>query len=278
VCPSEGFNRYGAQLSARTAVERWTPSSTTATTTAGRRGGAALYAFVSARISICSREKKPRRTRVCHRPPRKPRWSVRARTRDHPRVDSGGPLVEFPCCREPMTEPASVGTVSVEPVPAERVAPRAEAALAFRQRARTGRVSGAPIDLEAWPTRAFLGLAEVLGRYHRHQVVHLERLRRLLRSDRPVLLVENHALDIVDPLLLLATILRKLHRVPRFIGYFEAAVTIGLASIGPQSWVTGRWFLRARGRWAGSPRPTGGSAATRWLDRAARRAALRGSG
>jgi hypothetical protein len=109
-----------------------------------------------------------------------------------------------------MTEPASVGTVSVEPVP-ERAAPRAEAAPTIRRPARAGRVSGAPIDLEAWPTRAFLALADVLGRYHRHQVVHLERLRRLLRSDRPVLLVGNHALDIVDPPLL-ATICRTLHR------------------------------------------------------------------
>jgi hypothetical protein len=118
-----------------------------------------------------------------------------------------------------MTEPASVETVSVERVPAERAAPRAEAAPALRRRARAGRVSGAPIDLEAWPTRAFLALADVLGRYHRHQIVHLERLRRLLRSDRPVLLVGNHAIDIVDPLLLLATIFRTLHRVPRFIGH-----------------------------------------------------------
>ena len=82
--------------------------------------------------------------------------------------------------------------------------------------------------------------------HYPNQVVHLERLRRLLRSDRPVLLVGNHALDIVDPLLLLTTILRKLHRVPRFIGYFEAAVYHRPASFGPQSWVTGRWFLRAR--------------------------------
>jgi 1-acyl-sn-glycerol-3-phosphate acyltransferase len=65
----------------------------------------------------------------------------------------------------------------------------------------------------------FFGLADVLGRYHRHQVINLDRLRRLLRSDRRVVLVGNHALDIVDPLLLLATIFRKLHRVPRFIGH-----------------------------------------------------------
>jgi hypothetical protein len=126
-----------------------------------------------------------------------------------------------------MTEPASVETVSIEPVPAERAALQAEAAPAIRQRARAGTVSGAPIDLEAWPTRAFLTLADVLGRYHRHRVVHLERLRRLLRSDRPVLLVGNHALDIVDPLLLLATILRKLHRVPRFIGHQNGLCAAG---------------------------------------------------
>src|SRR5262245_37354194 len=118
-----------------------------------------------------------------------------------------------------MTEPASVGTVAGEPLPAERVAPRAETAPAFRRRARAGKGSGAPIDLEAWPTRAFLALADALRRYHRHQIINLERLRRLFRSDRPVLLVGNHALDIVDPLLLLATICRKLHRVPRFIGH-----------------------------------------------------------
>jgi hypothetical protein len=34
-----------------------------------------------------------------------------------------------------------------------------------------------------------------------------------------VLLVGNHALDIVDPLLLLATVFRKLHRAPCFIGH-----------------------------------------------------------
>jgi hypothetical protein len=118
-----------------------------------------------------------------------------------------------------MTEPASGATVFVEPVPATHAALRAETAPASRRRARAGRVSGVPIDLEAWPTRLFFGLADALGRYHRHQVVNLVRLRRLLRSDRPVLLVGNHALDIVDPLLLLATIFRKLHRVPRFIGH-----------------------------------------------------------
>jgi hypothetical protein len=80
-------------------------------------------------------------------------------------------------------------------------------------------VTGAAIDPEAWSTRTFLAVATVLGRYHRHRVVHLERLRRLFRSGRRVILVGNHALDIVDPLLLLATVFRQLHRVPRFIGH-----------------------------------------------------------
>src|SRR5262245_63810877 len=119
-----------------------------------------------------------------------------------------------------MTDAATGGTVSGEPVPAHPATLPAEAVPASRRRrARAGMPSGAPIDPEAWPTRAFLLVADVLGRYHRHQVVNLERLRRLLRSDRPVLLIGNHALDIVHPLLLLATIFRKLHRVPRFVGH-----------------------------------------------------------
>src|SRR5262249_56602551 len=123
------------------------------------------------------------------------RWAgTGAHTPPHGSGHPRGPLVEFLLGREPMTQPASVGTVSVEPVPVERAALRAETAPAFRRRARAGRVSGAHIDLEAWPTRLFFGLADALGRYHRHQVVNLGRLRRLLRSDRPVLLVGNHAL------------------------------------------------------------------------------------
>jgi len=87
------------------------------------------------------------------------------------------------------------------------------------RRARAATVRGATIDPDAWPTRAFLSLADALGRYHRHRVVNLERLRRLFSSGRRVLLVGNHALDIADPLLLLATVFRKLHRAPRFIGH-----------------------------------------------------------
>jgi len=69
-------------------------------------------------------------------------------------------------------------------------------------------LTGTAIDPEAWPTRAFLALASVPGQYRRHRVVNLARLDRLFRSDRRVILVGNHALDIVDPLLLLATVFR----------------------------------------------------------------------
>lgn len=79
--------------------------------------------------------------------------------------------------------------------------------------------SGIEIDRDAWATRAFLSLADGLARYHRHRVAHLERLARLFDADRRVVLVGNHALDIVDPLLLLATVFRELGRAPHFIGH-----------------------------------------------------------
>src|SRR6185295_4205474 len=57
-------------------------------------------------------------------------------------------------------------TSEVGPMPAERLV-------------RAADVTGATIDPEAWPTRAFLSVADALGRYHRHRVVNLERLGRL---------------------------------------------------------------------------------------------------
>jgi 1-acyl-sn-glycerol-3-phosphate acyltransferase len=107
---------------------------------------------------------------------------------------------------------------AVDAIPVARAARLSDAAPA-RLRAWRPAVTGAAIERDAWPTRAFLALAEILGRYHRHRVVNLGRLRRALRSGRRVILVGNHALDIVDPLLLLATVFNKLHRVPRFVGH-----------------------------------------------------------
>ncbi len=78
---------------------------------------------------------------------------------------------------------------------------------------------GLTIDPGDLPTRIFLAAADALGRYHRHRVLHLERLARLFADGRRVVVVGNHALDIVDPLLFCATVYRQLGRVPRFIGH-----------------------------------------------------------
>ncbi len=64
-----------------------------------------------------------------------------------------------------------------------------------------------------------LRLADLLGRYHRHRVRHLERLAGLFERGRRVVLVGNHALDIIDPMLLLATVYRRTGRLPRVIGH-----------------------------------------------------------
>jgi len=81
------------------------------------------------------------------------------------------------------------------------------------------RLPGVRLDPSELPTAALLHLAAVLARYHRHQVVHLERLLRPLRARRRVIVVSNHALDVVDPLLFVAAVFRRYGRVPRFMSY-----------------------------------------------------------
>ena len=82
-----------------------------------------------------------------------------------------------------------------------------------------GPARGVSVDPDEWPTRAFLAFANLLSRYHRHRVIHLGRLRRAFEEGRRIVLVGNHALDIADPLLLLARVYRRLGRVPHFIGH-----------------------------------------------------------
>jgi len=78
---------------------------------------------------------------------------------------------------------------------------------------------GVAVDRDDPVTRSFLAVARLLARYHRHEVHHLGRLGTVLRRRRRVVLVGNHALDVVDPLLLLAAVLDRYGRVPRFIGH-----------------------------------------------------------
>ncbi len=88
-----------------------------------------------------------------------------------------------------------------------------------RYAASTAPTAGVSIQADALSTRAFLAFADVLKRYHRHRVLHLERLASLFEDGRRVIVVGNHVLDIDDPLLLLAAVFRRLGRVPNFIGH-----------------------------------------------------------
>ena len=67
--------------------------------------------------------------------------------------------------------------------------------------------------------RSFLAYARLLGRYHQYRVLHLERLESLLRQGRRVVLVSNHALDIIDPLLFTTTLIDRCGCMPYFIGH-----------------------------------------------------------
>jgi 1-acyl-sn-glycerol-3-phosphate acyltransferase len=83
-------------------------------------------------------------------------------------------------------------------------------------------VAAAPaplVDAGDWLLRGGLSLAGALGRYHRHRVLHLERLERLFENGRRVILIGNHSLDVVDPTLLLAEVYARTGRLPHFIGH-----------------------------------------------------------
>jgi len=81
------------------------------------------------------------------------------------------------------------------------------------------RLPGVDLDRRALPTAALIAFAGLLARYHRHRVLHLDRLLRVLRAGRRVVVVGNHALDIVDPLLFVAALLERYGRVPRFMSH-----------------------------------------------------------
>jgi hypothetical protein len=90
---------------------------------------------------------------------------------------------------------------------------------------------GVAIDRRDLPTAALIGIAAVLARYHRHRILHLERLLRLLHAGRRVVVVGNHALDIVDPLLFVAAVLERYGRIPRFMSHTSWQRLPGLRAI-----------------------------------------------
>lgn len=92
--------------------------------------------------------------------------------------------------------------------------------------------SGMHVDPSSLAVVPFLAFANLLRRYHRYRVKHLERLGRVITTGRRVIVVSNHALDLVDPLLFVATVLERYERIPRFIGHENFVFRIpGLRSV-----------------------------------------------
>jgi hypothetical protein len=67
--------------------------------------------------------------------------------------------------------------------------------------------------------RPLLRLGEALRRYHRHGVRGFSHLNKALAAGRPVLLLGNHSLDVVDPLLFQLAVHRETGRRLRFVGH-----------------------------------------------------------
>jgi len=78
---------------------------------------------------------------------------------------------------------------------------------------------GIDIDPDDPAARAFLAFYRLLRRYHRHRVSGLERVERLMADGQRIVLVANHALDVVDPLLFCAALFERTGRAPHFIGH-----------------------------------------------------------
>lgn len=83
-----------------------------------------------------------------------------------------------------------------------------------------------PVDPGRCSNRIMLGIGSALRRYHRHRVRGVEHLAAALRSGRPVVLVGNHCLDLVDPLMLTVALYHELGHILRFIGHGNIFFTI----------------------------------------------------
>ena len=77
----------------------------------------------------------------------------------------------------------------------------------------------ATLDPSGWAARPFLAYAGMLARYHRHRVLHIERIGTMLENGKRIVLVGNHVLDVTDALLFTAALLERYGRIPRFVGH-----------------------------------------------------------
>ena len=100
----------------------------------------------------------------------------------------------------------------------------------------TRAVADPGVDPHSPINRATLAVAELLRGYHRHSVRGLSHLRKALRSGRPVLVVGNHCMDIVDPMLLAAAVFRGIGRVLRFVAHERVFFDLPILRTLSRSW------------------------------------------
>jgi 1-acyl-sn-glycerol-3-phosphate acyltransferase len=90
------------------------------------------------------------------------------------------------------------------------------------------------VDPTHWANLLMQGTGNALRRYHRHTVRGLHHLTTAFSSGRPVVLVGNHCLDLVDPLMLTVAVYRETGRLLRFIAHGNLFFTIpGLRTLAP---------------------------------------------
>jgi hypothetical protein len=90
---------------------------------------------------------------------------------------------------------------------------------------------GMTLDPNDLLSRAMLKVGGVLGRYHQHRVLHLERLGDLIGSGRRAVLVGNHVLDVIDPFLFVRSVYERYGVVPRTMGHPAWFSTPGLRDL-----------------------------------------------
>lgn len=90
------------------------------------------------------------------------------------------------------------------------------------------------VETSHWANLVMQGFGGALRLYHRHQVDGLAHLTDALAARRPVILVGNHCLDLVDPLMLTVAVYRETGRVLRFIAHGNLFFSIpGLRTLAP---------------------------------------------
>jgi 1-acyl-sn-glycerol-3-phosphate acyltransferase len=92
------------------------------------------------------------------------------------------------------------------------------------------------VDPHSAINRATLTIADLLRSYHRHRIRGLSHLRNALRGRRPVLIVGNHCMDIIDPLLLASAVFRETGRVLRFVAHERVFFDVPVLRTLARSW------------------------------------------